>query len=101
VKTAPFVTKAIPAGDTYWVAVPSKNGEVVELCLDIGGGEGPLIATAEWISSAGMREGGFLCWVLGGDILTDAPNWMPASVIRAVQEVAQMMLVAQHRERQA
>lgn len=73
-----------------WVVLPSEDREEVQVRLDLGGGDGPVVAEAEWVPAKGIEEGsiGFLCWHIEGDSVFAAPNWAPTTVVRSVQMMA-------------
>jgi hypothetical protein len=87
----PFAIEAFPLTASL-VVVPSKDDEdTVDVAMDFGGGEGPILAAAEWVPSAGMVGGGFLCWTINGELVTDDPRWLPTDVLMMVRRMARTL----------
>ena len=99
--TRPFAIDSFPAGDAYWVVVPSKSGDEVQVALDLGGGEGPSICVIEWIPSQSTPEGGFLAFSFNSECVFTAPEWLPRNVIASAKRMALDIYARQEEERRA
>ncbi len=81
----PFSIESFPVLDAHWTVVPAKSGDEVLVCLDLGGGEGPVVARAEWIPSS---LGGFLAWHVNDEDFVEDPRWVKGALLEAVREMA-------------
>ena len=100
----PFAIESFPIGDAHWVVVPSPDGDGIQVRIDTGGGNGPLVAEAEWIPARYERilsnevgTPGFLAWHLEGDTVFTVPIWVPTEVLRATQTMAVQMYTEQQK----